>query len=463
MIHLRLRAKIALWSVLVAGLALAAALVGINIFLRVELLEMIDTRMVREVQEVWWDLDHQPGGPVENRDSITEDLMPPTVSSRFIEIYGRGGVLMYRSPNLRKSLAGENLEPHEMRIGDRQYRVGTFYHKYLTLHIAYPLANYYATLRRVTWAIAVVLPGVALCSILGGLLLASRAVRPIRKITEMAREISAEDLHRRLPVPKAKDEIHQLTEVLNDAFSRLEKSYNQAMQFAADASHQLKTPITVMRAAIEDIIHDPTLRPDQSSALSDLLQQTRRLSSLADALLLLAKADAGRLNVKLAQTDLAPVMQGCVEDAEIIAAMQEISIEADIPDTFYAYADPLRTEQILLNLLENAVKYNEPGGTIRIRAEADGLGASITVCNTGQPIPANKVAHVFDRFARGEENESKSGYGLGLALARELARAQGGELALLRSDKDWTEFELRLKAPMRVANAEPGSLVAAKA
>jgi signal transduction histidine kinase len=462
MIHLRLRAKIALWSVLAASLALAAGLGGIHLFLRVELMEMVDQRMDREARELLWDLDHQLGGPVENRETITEDLFSPALSSRLMEIYGRGGKLMFRSPNLRQSLAGPDLEAHNVRIHDRPYRVGTYYHKFLTLRIASPLRNYNEILNRVVWAIVVVLPGVALFSVLGGFLVAYRAVRPIRKISAMAKEISAEDLHRRLPAPKAKDEIHQLTEVLNDTFSRLEKSYSQAMQFASDASHQLKTPITVMRAAIEDIIHDPGLKAEHSAALGDLLQQTRRLSSLAEGLLLLARADAGRLNLKLTEIDLIPVIQGCAEDAEIIAAMQEISIEADLPDTLPAYGDSLRTEQILLNLLENAVKYNRPGGTIRLRAEMDGLGTSITVCNTGQPIPQKHVSRVFDRFSRGEANETRAGHGLGLALARELARAQGGDLSLLRSDAHWTEFELRLRAPMRVGKSESLPLVAAE-
>ena len=453
MIHLRLRSKIAIWSALAGGLALAAALAGIHFFLRVELLEMTGQRMDREAQEVFWDLDRAPGGPVENRETITEDLMPPAVSARMLELYGRGGRLMYRSPQLRQELATSNLAPHETRIHDRPYWVQTYYHKFLTLHIAYPMGGYYATLRRVTWAIITVLPAVVLFSVLGGCWVAARALRPIRKITESARQISAEDLHRRLPVPKAKDEIHQLTEVLNDMFSRLEKGYHQAMQFASDASHQLKTPITVMRAAIEDVIRDPNMRPEHSQALTDLLQQTRRLSSLADALLLLARADAGKLQVKLAEVDLVPLIQGCVEDAEIIAAVHEISIEADLPDSLMAFADSVRTEQILLNLLENAVKYNEPGGTIRLRAEMHGLGTSITICNTGQPIPKAQIPRVFDRFSRGDANETRAGHGLGLALARELARAQGGGISLLRSDADWTEFELRLRAPMRVGKS----------
>jgi signal transduction histidine kinase len=462
---LPLKAKISLWSALAAALALVAAAVGIEVFSRAELMEAIDQRMDKEVQEIWWDLDRLEGGPVENRLEITEDLMPPSLllMNRLIEIYGKDKKLMWRSPNLKnQTLAGGPPEPHEVKFSDRHqpFRVGTYYYKYLTLHFGVPLGNYYGTLKRIRDAIIVVFPIVVLLSLGGGCWVAWLALKPVRQITNSARRITAEDLHRRLPMPRAKDEISELTEVLNHAITRLEKSYNQAIHFASDASHQLKTPITVMRAAIEDVLHDPTLKPEHYSAIADLLQQTRRLSSLTDGLLLLARADAGRLSVKLAETDLTQVVQGCVEDAEIIAATHDINIEMDLPDAIPAFADPLRTEQILLNLLENAVKYNRPGGTIRLRAETDGLGTSITVCNTGRPIPVAKMEHVFDRFVRGEANEERSGHGLGLALARELARAQGGELTLVRSDHQWTEFELRLRASLKVVAAEPPALVA---
>ena len=460
MTHLPLRAKVALWSALAAGLALGAALIGIHFFLRIELLEVIDQRMRRESSEIFWDLDRQPGGPIENRAEITEELMPPSLLTRLVEIYDRNGNLVYRSSNLHgKTLRDESGDSRELRLHDKPYLVDTYYHKFFTLHLGYPLGNYYATLKRVTWAIIVVLPGVVLFSVLGGCWVAARALRPVQKITETALQISAEDLHRRLPVPQAKDEIHQLTAVLNDTFSRLEQSYNQAMHFAADASHQLKTPITVMRAAIEDVLHDPTLKPEHASAISDLLQQTRRLSSLTEGLLLLARADAGNLDIKLAQVDLAPVVNGCLEDAEIIAATNDISITSEIPESIPAFADPMRTEQVILNLLENAVKYNEPGGTVRVKAEHNIHGTRIMVANTGRPIPKDKIAQIFNRFVRGETNESRSGHGLGLALARELARAQGGELSVVRSDDQWTEFCLRLNAPLvAAAKSKPATL-----
>ena len=169
MIHLPLRAKVALWSALAAGLALAAALVGIHFFLRIELRELIDRRMDKEAWEVFWDLDRQAGGPLENRVEITEDLMPSIVEKRLIELYNPQGKLILRSAELRDStLAGGHLDRWDIIYDRRPFRVGKYYHKQHTMYFAYPMTNYYATLGRVTWAIVVVLPGVVLFSVLGG-------------------------------------------------------------------------------------------------------------------------------------------------------------------------------------------------------------------------------------------------------------------------------------------------------
>jgi signal transduction histidine kinase len=288
---------------------------------------------------------------------------------------------------------------------------------------------------------------VVLLGLFGGHWVANRAMKPVRTITEVARHISAEDLRQRLPVPAAKDEIRLLTKVLNETFDRLERSYLQATRFASDASHQLKTPVTVMRAAIEDMLRAPDLRPEQTAGLTDLLDQTRRLSSLADGLLLLAKADAGRIAAHVGDNDIVPIIETCVEDARILAADQKIRIEQDLPPSLHAVADPHRTEQVLLNLLENAVKYNHKGGRIRIRAGSRKDGVFIIISNTGSPIPADRAAWIFDRFARGDRFESRAGHGLGLSIARELAAAQGGDVRLLGSDDKWTEFEIRLRHP----------------
>jgi signal transduction histidine kinase len=199
-----------------------------------------------------------------------------------------------------------------------------------------------------------------------------------------------------------------------------------------------------MRAAIESLLADSRLQPDQAEVLQDLLDQTRRLSSLTEGLLLLAKADAGGIQTQASDTDLIPIIERCIEDAEVLGSGLGIRIERELPRTLHAIADPQRTEQILLNLLENAVKYNRQGGVIRVRAGERRDGVFIVVANTGDAIPPERMPWIFDRFARGGRDESRAGHGLGLSIARELAAAQGGDVRLVRSDAGGTEFELRL-------------------
>lgn len=444
--RLAIHAKVALWSALLAGLAMGAALVVMYSFLRYELISNIERRMERSATEIFWSLDRHPSGPADGTTAIAEDMIPPSVENRFLEISHADGELLYRSASLKGGvLGGGPSGAREVWIDAGPYRVETFRYANLTLVLAHSLKSTHATLDRVKIFSLLALGLVTLLGLGGGWWVANLALAPVRTITEVAKHISAEDLRQRLPVPAARDEIRLLTKVLNGTFDRLERSYQQATRFASDASHQLKTPITVMRAAIEDLLRAPGLRPGQASALNDLLGQTRRLSSLADGLLLLAKADAGRIETDAGDNDIIPILESCIEDAEILAASQDIRFEKEFPQSLHAVADPHRIEQVLLNLLENAVKYNCKGGCIRVQAGSRKDGAFVTIANTGTPIPADRAPWIFDRFARGDRFESRAGHGLGLSIARELAAAQGGYLRLLRSDADWTEFEFRLR------------------
>ncbi len=444
---LPLRAKVAFWSALVAMLAMCAALVGIHFFVRAALLEDIDAALGRDANQILWFLDRPPDGPIENRTEILEETLPPLAVERLVQFHSSDNRLSYLSPQLKgRSLARDSAEPHEIELDGKPFRIVTRYHKFLTLRLGISLSTYYSTLERVNWAIFLALPVVCLISLGGGVWVAARAMRPVKKITDTAERITAEDLNRRLPIPTAEDEIFQLTSVLNGMFARLEKSYTQAVRFASDASHQLKTPIAVMRAGIDSLMKQRGMSPENLAELSDLLQQTRRLSSLADGLLLLARADAGALGINIVPTDLRAVIEVCAEDAEVFAAPRRIRIETELPQELPTLCDAPRVEQILLNLLENAVKYNNDGGLIRIHAGSDDIGVFVIVANTGKPVPGPKMSGIFNRFTRGETDETRSGHGLGLAIARELAAAQNGELKLLRSDEEMTEFELRLPA-----------------
>lgn len=449
MSKLPLSAKVALWSFVLAGITLLSAIFVTTFALERELMVPIEERFAKLSADIFAALGTKRNGSGGELPPITPAMLPKGASVSHVEILGAKGESLYRSPTLKNNLtlAGGPDSPHTTQIYKQPYFVRPFHDGRLTLLLAHPLTSNYKTLERVKAAGFYALPIAALLSVIGGYWLAGRALKPVRKITEAAARITAEDLHQRLPVPAARDEIRLLTNVLNDTFDRLDRSYKQAVRFASDASHQLKTPVTVMRVAIESLLTDASLRPDQVAVLNDLLDQTRRLSSLTEGLLLLARADAGGIVAQPAETDLIPILDRCIEDAEVLGSNAQIRIERDLPPDLFALADPQRTEQILLNLLENAVKYNKQGGVIRVRGGERRDGVFITVANTGQAIPRERMPWIFDRFARGDRNEARAGHGLGLSIARELAAAQGGDVRLLHSDENITEFELRLVPP----------------
>ena len=445
-----LQAKVALACALVAGGTIAVAFLGIYFFLHTELLDMVHQRLDREARELMWEIERVALRPNDGTLTITPEMLPDSLTNRMLEIFDAEGRLAYRAPQLKETsldaVAPIATKFGDFRFGERNFRIGHYSNARLKVVLALPLRAYDDTMRRLFWAAMVALPSVVLLSLAGGIWVGKRALAPVQEIIDVANSITAEEFERRIPVPEPVDELRSLTEVLNITFDRLEAAYKLAIRFSADASHQLKTPVTVMRMTIEDLLKSHTIDDEQIAGLNDLLQQTRRLSSLAEGLMLLARADAGALEVRSIETDIRYIVEGCCEDGELLAERRSVTMQFEAPETLLAVADPPRVEQVLLNLIENAVKYNYPGGMIYIRAFRYGKWARIIVSNTGNPVPEDRQPFIFDRFSRGDGNEDVAGHGLGLAIAKELAVAMDGDLSLLRSDSEWTEFEFILPA-----------------
>lgn len=223
----------------------------------------------------------------------------------------------------------------------------------------------------------------------------------------------------------------------------------RSARFSADASHQLKTPVSVLRAGLDELLARENLTPEECREISALIHQTYRLSSLIEDLLLLSRMDAGRLKLDFAPVNLTQLIEASLDDLGATPDDRMVTIETDFPPGLHIAGEKRYTAIILQNLLENARKYNQPGGRIRLAARVEGEVALLSVRNTGRPIAPASQAHIFERFHRGAMGEDVPGYGLGLNLARELARLHHGELRLVRSDDAGTEFEVRF----RVASA----------
>ncbi len=441
-----LRLKIALYAVLLAGAALAIATVAVLAYVRHREIAQMDARLGIDARELFRDYENFAASP-KRGSAMSELIVPLALRGRYVELFGQNGAVLFRSANLGgATLAGERPQFHTREFAGQALRVGVFREGDLRLIVGAPLAQLEEMEKNLCGGFLLALPLLAAAGLGGGLWLGRRALRPVVEITRAARQITAERLDARLPVPAARDEIGELTRVLNETFDRLERGFEQSKRFSADASHQLKTPVTVMRSGLEELARRPNLEAEDQQAIEALVHQTYRLSSLIEDLLLLARADAGRLELELRPLDLCPLLEAALDDLGAVAGEEGVAIETDLPASLHAVADPMRVAPILQNLFENALKYNRRGGRVRVTARREGAQVIVSIANTGPPIPPEARERIFERFHRARIGEELRGHGLGLNIARELARAQLGELRLGRSDAEWTELEMRLPA-----------------
>ena len=443
-----LRWKLALYSAL---LALAATIGGAATtwtVMRYEEIVAFDRRLTLDAHELFRDFEHfQRSGNGERR-AFQEIFVPLALRDRVIEVTDAGGNTLYLSPGLREPLSSDGIkEFHTREIAGRSIRIGEFTENGLTLRVGADLKEINQIGHRIMYGMLPAIPTVLILIMIGGRWVAGKAIAPVEEIRQAAAQITAQRLDQRLPVPPTGDEIAGLIEVLNAAFERLQRSFEQSIRFSADASHHLKTPIAVLRAGLEEIMADPTASPRIQATAEGLCHRIHQLNSVADNLLLLARADAGRLEVHKEEFDLSELLEGVLDDARALAEPLGLTVEAEVPKHLPLKADRAFVGMIAQKLLENAIKYNGRGGRVRVTAQAVNGSVELVFGNTGEGIPEERASHLFERFYRVRGDERVGGSGLGLSTARELARAHGGEIVLLRSDSTWTELSVRLPRP----------------
>lgn len=330
----------------------------------------------------------------------------------------------------------------------RSWRVIIMKNPSLVLVLAVDLADFQSEVRSMRALLAMAIPVALLLLAAGGWLLAGQALRPVRTLTQVARQITAKDLHQRVPESGAVPEFEELIRILNGMLDRLEKSFQQATRFSADAAHELNTPLTILQGQIEQAIQSAASEPDQQLH-AGLLEEVQRLKNIVRKLLLLAKADSGQLKLHPERIDLSAELDDLLDDADVLA--QGLKVERDFSPGVSVMADPDLLRQVFQNLLSNAVKYNRPGGVIRMALRMEGAQALFTIGNTAQPSSSLDEKLLFTRFYRGDSSRSRQveGVGLGLSLSREIVQAHRGTLVLRECRDGWVSFALTLPGESR--------------
>jgi signal transduction histidine kinase len=283
--------------------------------------------------------------------------------------------------------------------------------------------------------IIVALPLIIILSAIIAWLVAGSALMPVeRLISDLEAIQDGRSLHRRLPVESDENEIDRLSNTINAMMARLETSFAGLRRFTADASHELKTPLTVLRADIERVMSSPAVAEDQLPPLEEALAETARMADLVDSLLTLARADEGRFDIHREHVALDELVRDVAETAMILGEEAGVNVDVERVDGMRIDGDPIRLRQLFLNLVTNAVKYTPRGGTVHLALEDRDDHAAFVVQDTGVGIAAADLPYIFDRFWRADRVRSRGtergGVGLGLAIAQWIAHAHGGFIAV---------------------------------
>jgi signal transduction histidine kinase len=280
---------------------------------------------------------------------------------------------------------------------------------------------------------------------------ARRSLLPISRLVKSVERVQADNLRQPLSRSGNGDEVDRLTEAFNAMTARLDESFQQIREFTLHASHELKTPLTVMRGELETAMQDTgSYSQRQRECLHSLLDEVQRLARIVDMLTLLTKADAGQINLVRQPVRLAELVRESFEDALILAEPLNIKVTLEECVDVVVTGDRHRLRQLLLNLVDNAVKYNWPSGTVTMSLRHSDGTAEVEIANTGNGIPAELQPRIFDRFVRGDTTHI-DGCGLGLTIAQWIVRAHGGSLLLSSVPGKTTTALVRL--PLGIAES----------
>ena len=293
---------------------------------------------------------------------------------------------------------------------------------------------------------ALYMPFIIFAAVGSGYWLMRRSLQPVDEITRRAEGITSTNLSERLPVINTGDELERLSISLNHMIERLDEAFQHVNRFSADASHELRTPLTILQLELEGIAQSQRLNPSLTDQIGSALEETHRMSHIVESLLAISRLDAGEAKIDMAHLDLGQLAALTTEQMKLLAEEKSIRLTSNVAAEVYVNGDRSHLQQVVVNLVSNAVKYTQEGGDVELRVFSRSNGAVLEVSDNGPGIPVYAVPHVFERFYRADKARSREsgGAGLGLAIVKAICTAHGAELSVSSREGRGSIFAVEL-------------------
>jgi heavy metal sensor kinase len=319
---------------------------------------------------------------------------------------------------------------------------------------AFEMDDFYDALYHFELLLYIAIPSLLICAALGGYWISTRALAPVDQITKTARTISAQNLSSRLIVPNTGDELQRLSETLNGMLDRLEGSFKKITQFTADASHELRTPVAVMRTRAELSLRKARSADEYRDVISEVLAELEKTSSLIEQLMFLARADSGSETLNFTNTNVTEVLREACHQGSALAEAKQIGFQEQIAqDSMWIRGDASSLRRLFLILIDNAVKYTPANGHVEVSLQRNNGFAIAQVKDTGIGIAESDLPNVFERFYRADKARTRElgGVGLGLSIGRWITEVHSGTIEVHSAPGGGSVFQIRLPiTPARV-------------
>jgi len=452
-----LRVRLTIWYVVLLAIILAAFSAGVYFALRENLHSNLDDSVDTRAQVLASAVTVSGGRPV----LTTADAPGDPQGESFARVFDSSGNVTFDNTNGETSVPIDQAAVNTVLNGQAVRNSAKSVEETLqvlttpilrdsrvvgALQVGQSSEDVRDTLNTLLLIIAIAYPLTLIVASAGGVFLAGRALSPIDRLTGVARRITAEDLHQRIDLDLPDDEVGRLARTFNDMIARLDDAFRRQRQFTADASHELRTPLTVIKGQTEVALQRDRDVESYKQVLQSVTSQVDRMIRMSASLLTLARADAGQIPMATEPTDIGRIVGDAADQMRVAADARQIELQVTPGPAVRTLADGDLLLQLMLNLLDNAVKYTPPYGLVRIDwSEAD-RHVQIRVSDTGPGIASEHLPRIFDRFYRADEARShpNGGAGLGLSISRWIAEAHGGAIAVESAPGNGTTFTVHL-------------------